>query len=370
MKIGIITLYYNNPNYGGLLQSFALQQTLSLAGCEAEQISYDLLAGSIEGYSRNKYIIKNLIKRFVPGFHCANSKCNSELRKFEKTIPHSKYVDYQSIISLNSEYDAFICGSDQIWNPIGWQPAFFLSFGNKPKISYAASIARECLTEEELAYLNKHTKDFLSLSVREKNNAEYLTEKLGREYKLVPDPTLLLTRGEWNERFPDSPVNGKSYIFAYFLGFNEKQRNECIDYAKKLGMDIYFIPYMKKESYEWDKNNIEYCVKDYSVGNFVNVIRNAELVLTDSFHGAVFSCVFEKPFYVLNRQLIGNEKPMNSRMETLFYELGIPKERMTDTVMNIDKYGFSVDEIEHISMTKTKWREIGLEYLKESFEKI
>lgn len=372
MKIGIITMYYDNANYGGLLQAYALQKVVTSIGFECEQISYDFYRDS---YGDN--IIKHhlrKIKRFLSSlynpFYRKNSLYKKELKKFEKSIPHSNVRYSKNISKIESEYDAFICGSDQIWNPVWWHAEFFASFSKKKKFSYAASIARDTITENELATVQEYTRDFYALSVREKNNAEFLTNKLHKKFQLMPDPTLLFTKEEWNIIFPYNGCMKKPYIFAYFLGFNDMQRNECIKFAKDNGFDIYFIPYMRKESYSWDKVNEKYCSDDYRVENFINLIRNAELILTDSFHGAVFSCIFEKPFYVLNRELIGKEKSMNSRLETLFYELSIPQDRMIDRVTDANEYEFSIDEIEAIRMAKEKWRKIGLNYITTNLEKI
>lgn len=367
--IGIVTEYWGNYNYGGLLQAYALQRAISQLGYSAFQVSYDY-ENEFPEYKRVSYKIKKAIKSVFCAYDNNHKRYEKQIRKFLLSIPHTKKVDSIRLNSLESEFDAYICGSDQIWNPIGWQPAFFLTFTNKAKISYAASIARDSLSQSEVEYISQNTQDFSALSVREKKNAEFLTKELGRKYELVPDPTLLLTEDDWNARFPCKNFTKRPYIFAYFLGFNEAQRNQCIQYANKKGYDIYFIPYMKKESYVWDKTNLSRCVFDYSVDNFIDLIRNAELVMTDSFHGTVFSCIFEKPFYVFNRQLIGNEKSMNSRMDTLFYEMSISSDRMINSISDIDKHEFSSDELENIRKAKIKWRKIGLDYLKKNLETV
>ncbi|HEM5148845.1 TPA: polysaccharide pyruvyl transferase family protein, partial [Streptococcus suis] len=160
------------------------------------------------------------------------------LKLFEKKIPHSKKVTKNSIKDLNSKYDLFVCGSDQIWNPIGWQTTFFLDFATKPKISYAASVARDSLSKDEVEFISGLTSDFSSLSVREQTTSKFLTNELGMEFEVVPDPTLLLSREEWETKFPNKTKNEnkRPYIFAYFLGFNSEQRNDCIKFAKSKGL--------------------------------------------------------------------------------------------------------------------------------------
>ena len=195
-----------------------------------------------------------------------------------------------------------------------------------------------------------------------------------RDFKLVPDPTLLLSKEEWEAYLINREQSmisfQRPYIFAYFLGYNQKQRDDCIKFAKDRGLDIYFVPFMKKESYSWDRKNLEYAVENLKVENFIDLVRNAELVLTDSFHGAVFSCIFERPFYVLNRQLIGNEKSMNSRLHTLFYHLKIDRSRMIDEVLSINNYKFTENELKDIVESKDKCKISGLRYLEKALRKV
>lgn len=372
MKVGILTLYYNNANYGGLLQSYALENAINSIGYESEQISYDFKKEYITGVSRLKYLVSKYIKQFIPGFRYHNSHFEKTLKLFEKKIPHSKKVTKNSIKELNSRYDLFICGSDQIWNPIGWQTTFFLDFATKPKISYAASVARDSLSKDEVEFISGLTSDFSSLSVREQTTSKFLFNELGKEFEVVPDPTLLLSIEEWETKFPNKTKNKnkRPYIFAYFLGFNSEQRNDCIKFAKSKGLDIYFIPYMKKESYDWDKANNKYLAQQFEVEDFLDLIRNSELILTDSFHGAVFSCVFEKPFYVLSRQLIDNEKTMNSRLNTLFNLLNIEENRMIEDVLSIDGYNFGEEELRKIKKSKDECKVTGINYLERAINKV
>lgn len=370
LNIGILSLYCNNSNYGGLLQAYALEEAVKSLGHSSEQISYD---PSIErGMDQIKFSFKKSVRQLFPGFRFYNSKYEKSVRRFGKKIPHSKRVYLRDRKKLNSIYDAFICGSDQIWNPIGWTSTFFLDFATKPKISYAASIARDSLSKEEVEFIAKHTSNFSSLSVREQNSSIFLSNTLKRDFELVPDPTLLLSKEEWNSKIPNKIDNSskRPYVFAYFLGYNSKQRFDCIEFAKAKGLDILFIPFMKRESYNWDKENSKYVVRNFEVENFVNLIRNAELILTDSFHGAVFSCIFEKPFYVLDRQLIGKEKSMNSRFNTLFNQLGINNSRMIDDILSVDKFNFSDEELDVIVKSKKRCKQIGMDYLTKSLRKV
>ena len=156
-KVGILTLYYENINYGALLQAYALQKTIENLGYLAEQISYALNSGYPN--ERLKEQLKPLIDIYRHlkhrEWHRYRDPYEKIIYKFADEIPHSKKVTAKNISSLNKKYDIFVCGSDQIWNPIGWQSILFLDFVNKgkKKIAYAASVARDYLSDNEIEFV-------------------------------------------------------------------------------------------------------------------------------------------------------------------------------------------------------------------------
>ena len=197
-KVAILTLYYKNYNYGGQLQSYALQNKIEKLGYSSYQISYKLETGYEE---KNK--IKKILKKFLYPlvklkYILKNYKwlkftkeTNKKFEKFSNNIPHTKVYTAKNIKNLNKEFDIFVCGSDQIWNPMGWQDILMLSFAekNKHKISYAASIAKNELTDEETKFLCNNIKDFDYISIREPNNKEKIEKKLNKKVYIMPDPT-------------------------------------------------------------------------------------------------------------------------------------------------------------------------------------
>ena len=162
IRVAILTLYYNNANYGGLLQACALQKVIANLGYECQQISYDLNSGYLETQETSlnwSKRIKNVVLRVKNyAWRQHYKEYCSWLKPFANQIPHTSVVNADTIGNLTLDYDAFVCGSDQIWNPIGWQPTLFLDFVKEPKgkIAYSASIATNELSNEEIEYIRKY----------------------------------------------------------------------------------------------------------------------------------------------------------------------------------------------------------------------
>lgn len=369
-KTAILTLYYHNYNYGGLLQAYALQKAITKLGYQAEQISYILESG-YDGWNPIKASIKKPVAYL---YHRAKygkwfDQYTERQKKFEvfaETIPHTEVVTAQNISKLSNQFDYFVCGSDQIWNPIGWQPTLLLDFlpNDKKRISYAASIARDSLTEEEYAFMWPHLEKFNTISVREKASADMLNRKfLKLNVQAVPDPVFLLSEEEWRMLIPKVKEKTTSYIFAYFLGEKEENREKAIQYAKDKKLKIRFASYMDYVQSGWDKKHPELLVPPMGVEEFLQNIVNAELVLTDSFHAAAFSSILQTPFYALSRFKAQDRNSMNSRILNLVQELEIP-ERYTET-LPVD-YQWQEDEQKHINENLNRMQKNGIQFLKES----
>lgn len=369
-KTAILTLYYHNYNYGGLLQAYALQKAITKLGYQAEQISYKLESG-YDGWNPIKASMK---KPMAYLYHRAKygkwfDQYVVRQKKFEafaETIPHTETVTAQTISDLRDQFDCFVCGSDQIWNPIGWQPTLFFDFlsDDKKRISYAASIARTELTEKEYAFMKSYLDKFSAISVREKVSADMLNRKFPKlKVQAVPDPVFLLAEEEWRTLIPHMNEKKAPYIFAYFLGENEENRQKAIRYAADKKLKIHFVSYMDYAQFGWDKNHPEMLASPMGVEEFLQNIANAELVLTDSFHAAAFSSILKTPFYALPRFKAQDKASMNSRILNLVQELEIP-ERYTE--MLPVEYQWQEDEQKHIDKSLSRMKKNGTQYLKES----
>lgn len=315
----IITHYYNSKNYGGILQSYAMIKVLSKWNCKPEQLCFDLAeplkevkAQKLPPAKRIKNYIASLAKKYINKKRHVRSEA---FKKFELKIPHSKRVYHSgNICECADDYEAFITGSDQVWNMEWYYKEYFLSFvpDGKRKIAYAASMPNINLTVEQKKLVCEHLKRFDGISVREKETAPFLEEITGKKVEWVLDPTLLLTRKEWDE-ICDRRVVKEKYIFCYFLGIEKSYRKTAEEFAKKAGYSIVTLPHLTKI----DKNDLTFGDKklyDISPEQFISLIKYAEYVLTDSFHAAVFSNIYQTKYFVFERNDAGE---MSSRIKNL-----------------------------------------------------
>lgn len=342
-KIGIITHYYQSRNYGGNLQAYALALYLNQNGYHAEQISYQgNYAASRNAGSRKLIdwvklpfrIARSVTLRVVKGMeektHHVSARRKQAFAPFNlEMIPHSEAVyDVSTVCRCADDYDIFITGSDQVWNLKWKNPAFFLDFvpSDKKKISYAASIAAESLTDEQKANLRDYLRDFDAISVREKGAVALLSDLTSIPVIHTLDPTFLIDRGQWDRICSPRPVE-EDYLFCYFLGENKKERRLAREYARKHQLKLVTIPHAGGSIRVSDIGFGEVRCFDASPADFLSLIKHAHSVFTDSFHAVVFSNLYEKQYYVFNRTGSGE---MSSRIQDIT-ELFGTKERFCCT---------------------------------------
>ena len=206
-------------------------------------------------------------------------------------------------------YDCFVSGSDQVWNPDWADYTYektFLRFCRKEKrVAYAASFGVDSIPEKWIDKYKTGLSEFQYLSVRENKAVEIVEELIGKTCERVLDPTMLLDKDEWDRIaiVPPQCMN-KNYILTYFLGGRSDAVNkDILEYARKY--DCHVINLL-------DLNDPNYFV---GPDKFVGLISKAKLVLTDSFHATVFSIIYERTFVVYNRKGIGSK--MGSRLSSL-----------------------------------------------------
>ena len=242
MKIGIISHYYNSTNYGGNLQAYALTKYVNILGYQTEQISYllwdrhpKLFSASFwhQGMIRKmKDIMWKALVCLQNFRHWCGTPYKVEERKVRKRnhsiltfnqhkIPHSSEIYYRhDYLQMKNHYDVFITGSDQVWNNQwgGFLPALFLDGIEAPKIklSYAASLGKSKWTDEEIQKFKASLADYTAISVREEEAVQILSDVAPVPVEWVVDPTLLLTRADWDEICAEKMVY-HPYLFCYFL---------------------------------------------------------------------------------------------------------------------------------------------------------
>ena len=320
MKIGILTLYSNNTNMGGQLQAYALATALGRYCHSVEQISFDYL----KYYTSNNPTKSNGLKEIIwllrsikkePAFW----ERILRFRCFQHRIKHSSK---HYLLNYCQDYDCIVVGSDQVWGE--WLPPRALELfllkdcdSSCKKYSYAASIGSDFISENHLEILKQSLTRFDCLSVREVSAAKQLKKTLPNKEILVHiDPTLLLTATEW-DKLQKPAKHPQKYIFCYFLGKERSYREYATIFAKHFHLPIVTMPYIKDnnvEGYDDDFGDI----RDISSGpsQFIHLIKNAEVVLTDSFHASVFSLQYHISFYTMAR--INHEiNSSNTRMTDL-----------------------------------------------------
>ena len=347
MKVGILTQPLSN-NYGGLLQNYALQQVLKGMGHEVSTIKWEtpkvsplhrylwrikLFLLSVMGskeYSLTKKerdIILQHTHRFVRN---NISICNRVARSID---------DFKEI-AQQEHFDAIVVGSDQVWRPrynsfIGSMFLDFLGNSKVLRVAYAASFGTDCweFTPEMTTRCRELAQKFNMITVREKSGVELCRDYLGVEAKQVLDPTMLLNREDYQDMvFSEKDSISTGTLFHYILDPTEEKRQLIERVAKSQGMTPFTImPKYQNENRTRHnvKSHIEDCVYP-SVTSWLRGFMDAEMVIVDSFHGAVFSIIFNKPFWV-----IANEERGNARFDSLLslFEL---EDRMVTYCEEID----------------------------------
>ena len=347
-KIGIVTLYYLSTNYGGCFQAYALTITIGnkMSGDRVEQISYPMWEEShhidwqhlslkqqlaiVKKDTGNIFsflivVVKRFTTKLIRYFKCQHQKWHSSTYQLIDTkkdkaflhftkliIPHSdKVYTSENISETLSQYDAFITGSDQVWNTNWYTPVFFLDFvpSDKIKISYAASISKDSLTDKEKEIFKKSLADFKAVSVREEQAVDLIKDLSPVKPVVTLDPTLLLDASDWDKVCAPRVVED-DYIFCYFLGDNPKERKIAKKFAKEKGLKLVSVPLTGVKVYS-DLKFGDVILPAASPEEFISLIKHASYVFTDSFHAVVFSQIYQRQFFVFNRDAKGS---MNSRI--------------------------------------------------------
>lgn len=374
-KIGILTYYYRNFNYGGILQAFALPKAIESLGYDCRQISYKGPAYNGKTKTERWEFLKGTIISFIKKLNWPILKPKIERRYrafsvFQNEIKHTQEIySSKTLPQCVPLFDRFICGSDQIWNlKFTRDPSYFLDFVPpfKKKIAFGCSMGMSCLSEKDKAFFERHLTGFDAISVRE-SHAKTILAELIRDQPIhhVLDPTLLLTREDWDAVCPDRKIKG-DYIFYYSFGLSRKQRSLVKQISEKTSLPIVTLPHVLWRFRFCDVNFGD--IKSYDDGpdGFVSLIKHAKHIFTDSFHGCVFSYIYHKPFYVFIRHKDSNKRSRNSRIYSLMELL-----HTENRVVSKDQDWSEMDLEEHIDYgpadcIMAEKRRYSLEYLQKA----
>ena len=302
MKLAIMT-WFHYRNYGTALQVTALSKVLKNVGADPYVIDYIPCSffRSIPDYSLSGIFRKVGKRKSFNGPFFLNEEKEQLFEAFIQR--HLKFTekcdDLSDLENLNRYYDGFVCGSDQIWSPLVFNPHFFLDFvkDSNKKIAYAPSFGVNVI--EDL-YVKKQIKELLSdfkyISVRETDGKKIIENLTSQKASVVLDPTLLLTKEEWQSLFYLNKKQEQPYLIAYMLGQDSKHWDEIYRLSEQMNLEIKVIPV-----YDEDLKR-KGCI-DSAIGprEFLELMYNASYICTDSFHGMAFSVNFQKQFTAFKR---------------------------------------------------------------------
>lgn len=327
-KIGILTYHFSN-NYGALFQAYGLRKHLTDLGHEVDFINYhpehiesggDLTLRNIFTKSGLKIIYLKLTSLKEKYF--GNKNIQNGFLDFRKNylgVKGKEYKDIDDISNAKLDYDILICGSDQIWNPsehFGLDPIYFLNFEtkNKPvKISYAPSFGRSNIEEKYYKDIAKLISNLDFISAREKSGVKILERLTDKKISLVPDPTVLVENYKEIMKPYDSTL--ANYIFCYYLRSRENI-GEIAEYISGRTESKIYSPYNPHRRWKEIGETIY-----PSPNQWLDMLFNSNIVITNSFHGTMLSILLNKPFIVVG--IGGNKAKYNERVSNLLSQCNL-----------------------------------------------
>ncbi|MCC8192288.1 MAG: polysaccharide pyruvyl transferase family protein [Ruminococcus sp.] len=320
-KVGILT-FHNANNYGAVLQAYALQEFLKEIysnvliidyKCEAIEKRYrfpDLKDGKL----------KNKVRR-VADYGVQKIKYN-KFKAFRENFFDLGPCNFNG----NDNYDAIVVGSDQVWNyeltDFDWT-YFLKNFSSVKKCSYAPSFGLTAISPEAESEIRKCLSNFDNLSIREETGRRLIETLTGREVPVVADPTLLLSKSEWVKRF-DISYGKEDYILVYIFGLSSQIAEYVNQLSKKSKMRVVCIESSIKKVL--DGKYVRYA----SPVEWVEYFANAKYVITNSFHGLMFSIIFEKQFFIVPFQ---DGEKTGSRINDMLTYLNLENRKIEESFM-------------------------------------
>lgn len=395
MRTATVTwITYNN--YGTLLQAYALQKKIIQLGYRNVILSDQQILDALQ---RKQYLglatknslttqginhPQNMWLRLMSLVSHPRRIERSLLRRTNRKLYHRPYeetqrlcelfkqtelkildnISFESLTSLNEQFDIFIAGSDQIWSVFDhiFNPYYYLDFATKKKIAYAPSLGTERISKDTAKKVRELLSDYSAVSVREKKSAQQLAKLLSRNVEWVVDPVFLYDCNFWSKMTVYLPIMRKKYLLCYFLEDKEWYFTYARKLAKLMRLEIVLIP-----------NEETHLASQYVMKNgigpkeFISLIQNAEYVLTDSYHGSIFSLIFQKNFQYLLRFTSDHPISQNIRIQSLFDYLKLNDRIITEHSENIP--AIEVD-YKMINIKITSFRDKSISYLETNLKSI
>ena len=382
-KVGIVSCYFQH-NYGSMLQALATQMALDKLGYENETIDISGFNGEIKK-AKMLYFAKASLTSdiLLSKLGMATNVLRRKLSKgsyMENTIIRNKKFDdfykehfrlsekYTSKADLSNKckekYSAVLVGSDQLWLP-GNIAGDYYTLNFVPKevntIAYATSFGQSALPSDSAKKATVFLKKIRHIGVREESGQKLVKELAERSVPVVCDPTLLFTGDEWMSIQKEEAKINEPYILCYFLGNNPPHREFAKRLREKTGCKIVALTHLD-EYVKSDEGYADYTPYDVDPADFLNLIRNAQFVCTDSFHCSLFSMLYKREFFTFKRYARKTKSSTNSRLDTLFNLAGV-KGRVLNGDEDIQKCLDMNIDYENVHNNLQKIREESYQYL-------
>lgn len=356
-KTAIVSCYFQH-NYGSMLQAYATQMALDKLGYDNETINISGFNGEIKkakmlyfakvsltsdillskmGMAKNVFRKKLLKNEYSRKSHLRDEKFDAFSKKyFRLSQPYTSKAELSQ--KCEESYSAVLVGSDQLWLP-GNIAADYYTLNFVPEsvnsIAYSTSFGQSSLPKDSAKKAKVFLKRIKHIGVREESGQKLVKELIGRDVPVVCDPTLLFTGEEWMSIQAKEPIKKEPYIFCYFLGNNPPHREFAKRLRKKTGYKIIALTHLD-EFVKCDEKYADETPYDVDPADFLNLIRNAKYICTDSFHCTVFSLLYKKDFFTFRRYARKTKSSTNSRLDTLFNLAGV-NNRLMNGDENISK---------------------------------
>lgn len=326
MRVAQMT-WYRSSNYGSVLQAYALQRALGSLGVQTELVNYDPAPYQQRNQSKLR---KSKPWRFAretqqrlmgeaPFKSTVKDAAFSEFLagRMRETTPVATETDFRT---LNDRFDAFVCGSDQIWSPRCFDPRYFLDFvaPSKRRVAFAPSFGCDELSDDAAAAIAPLVSAFDSLSAREETGGRMIEHLSGRPCPVVVDPVLLLARTDWESIANVCAAPNAPYCLCYFLGRSKENWAHAVATAKARCLDLVTVPV-----FNGDARREGAVPEGIGPEQFLGLVSRAAYVCTDSFHGLVFATLFGRDVTVYERFKAGAAASQNVRIESYLKTTGL-----------------------------------------------
>ncbi len=317
-RIGVLT-FLHNGNYGSSLQAYALQRVIREMGHECEHIDYrpdtaEKVRNMIRSGNHPRLLLDGRKKRNV---QASQTGMREKLQRIEGFYGRRMKLspacwNRRELRKVSERYDTLVCGSDQIWNPVWLNPAYFLDFAEpeKRRIAYAPSLGVSVTPgRRKQRIIRRRTALFDAISVREEEGAKIMVSMTGDLPRVMPDPVCLLTGEEW-EQIAVPMEAREPYILCYFIGENPNYWGRVQELCHRTGWDALVLP-VTAEAYAQDSFTL---MDGAGPEEFLGALAGADMICTDSFHGLALGTIFEKKVDLIRRYRDEDRESKNSRV--------------------------------------------------------